>query len=87
MNENVEMALMEYDENLNKHYNRLIDEYMMIRVGRANPKLIENIKVDFDVQIKNLYQDNLLIKKTLYYSSYYVHIIKFHHFQKVVYLK
>ena len=47
MNENVEMALMEYDENLNKHYNRLIDEYMMIRVGRANPKLIENIKVDY----------------------------------------
>ncbi len=47
MSENVEIALMEYDDNLNKQYNRLIDEYMMIRVGRANPKLIENIKVDY----------------------------------------
>ena len=42
MNENVEMALMEFEENLNKHYDRLLDEFTMIRVGRANPKLIEN---------------------------------------------
>lgn len=47
MNENVEMAKMEFEDNLNKQFNRLIDEYMMIRVGRANPKLIENIKVDY----------------------------------------
>ena len=47
MNEEVEMNLMEYEDNLNKHYNRLLDEFMMIRVGRANPKLIENIKVDY----------------------------------------
>ena len=46
MNEMVDLTLMEYEENLNKHYNRLIDEFMMIRVGRANPKLIENIKVE-----------------------------------------
>ena len=46
MNENVEMALMEFEENLNKHYDRLLDEFTMIRVGRANPKLIENIKVE-----------------------------------------
>ena len=47
MNEMVEMALMEFEDNLNKHYNRLLDEFMMIRVGRANPRLIENIKVDY----------------------------------------
>ena len=46
MNEMVDLTLMEYEENLNKHFNRLIDELMMIRVGRANPKLIENIKVE-----------------------------------------
>lgn len=47
MNEMVEMTMMEYEENLNKHYNRLLDEFMLIRVGRANPRLIENIKVDY----------------------------------------
>lgn len=47
LNENTEMAMMEYEENLEKHYNRLLDEFMMIRVGRANPKLIENIKVEY----------------------------------------
>lgn len=47
MNEMVDMALMEYEENLNKHFNRLLDEFMLIRVGRANPRLIENIKVDY----------------------------------------
>ena len=47
MNELVEMTMMEYEENLTKQYNHLIDELMLIRVGRANPKLIENIKVDY----------------------------------------
>lgn len=47
MNENIEMALLEYEENLDKHYNRMLDAFLMIRVGRANPKLIENIKVDY----------------------------------------
>ena len=47
MNEIVEMTMMEYEDNLAKHYNRLIDELMLIRVGRANPRLIENIKVDY----------------------------------------
>ncbi len=47
MNEKVEMALMEFEESLDKHFNRLIDELMLIRVGRANPKMIENIKVDY----------------------------------------
>ena len=47
MSEMVDITLMEYEENLNKQYNRLLDELMRIRVGRANPKLIENIKVDY----------------------------------------
>ncbi len=47
MNENIEMAFMEYEDNLDKHYNRLLDNLMTIRVGRANPRLIENIKVDY----------------------------------------
>ena len=47
MNEMVEMTLMEFEENLEKQYNHLLDEFMMIRVGRANPRLIENIKVDY----------------------------------------
>jgi len=47
MSEMVDMQLMEYEESLNKHYNRLIDEFMLIRVGRANPRIIENIKVDY----------------------------------------
>lgn len=47
MNEMVEMALMEYEDELNKQYNRFLDNLMTIRVGRANPRLIENIKVDY----------------------------------------
>lgn len=47
MTELVDITLMEYEENLTKQFNRLIDEFMRIRVGRANPKLIENIKVDY----------------------------------------
>ena len=42
MDEMTEMTLMEYEENLDKIYNRYLDNLLMIRVGRANPKLIEN---------------------------------------------
>ncbi len=41
------MTLMEYEEKLETQFNHYIDELMLIRVGRANPKLIENIKVDY----------------------------------------
>lgn len=47
MNEEVEMTMMDYEEKLEKQFNHLIDELMLIRVGRANPKLIEGIKVDY----------------------------------------
>ncbi len=43
----VEEYFLEYEDKLSKCFNRLIDELMLIRVGRANPKLIENIKVDY----------------------------------------
>ena len=56
MNEMVEMALLEYEENLNKQFDRLIDELMRIRVGRANPKLIENIRVDYYGTLTPIYQ-------------------------------
>ena len=47
MNEDVEMTMMDYEEKLDKQFNHFIDELMLIRVGRANPKLIEGIKVDY----------------------------------------
>ncbi len=56
MEEMVEMTLMEFEENLNKQYDRMLDQFMMIRVGRANPKLIENIKVDYYGSKTPIYQ-------------------------------
>ena len=47
MNEATEMTFMEFEENLDKQYNRFLDNLLTIRVGRANPRLIENIKVDY----------------------------------------
>ncbi len=47
MNENCEMEMMEYDDKLKKAFDHLVDEYMLIRVGRANPKMLENIMVDY----------------------------------------
>lgn len=56
MNEQLEMTLMEFEDNLNKQYDRLLDNFMMIRVGRANPKLIENIRVDYYGTMTPIYQ-------------------------------
>jgi len=47
MNEMVDLTLTEFEEDLNKSFNHLIDELMLIRVGRANPKIVENVKVDY----------------------------------------
>lgn len=47
MSEMTELTFMEYEESLDKIYNRFLDNLMTIRVGRANPRLIENIKVDY----------------------------------------
>ena len=47
LDENTDLELLEYEENLDKQFNHLLDELVRIRVGRANPKLIENIRVDY----------------------------------------
>ena len=41
------MYLDEYKENMEKVVNHLQDELLQIRAGRANPKLIERIMVDY----------------------------------------
>ena len=45
--EEIEMYLEEYKENMAKVVNHLQDELLQIRAGRANPKLIERIMVDY----------------------------------------
>lgn len=45
--EEVELFLEDYKENLNKAATHLQNEYVKIRAGRANPKIIENVKVDY----------------------------------------
>lgn len=46
-NEEVEMYLEEYKENLTKIIDHYKNELLQIRAGRANPKLIEKIMVDY----------------------------------------
>ncbi len=46
-NEEIEMYLEEYKENLNKIVNHYKEELLQIRACRANPKLIEKIMVDY----------------------------------------
>lgn len=79
MNETTEMALMEYEEDLQKHYNRLLDEFMMIRVGRANPKVIEQIKVDYyGTKAPIIQTSNILVQdaRMLVVSPYDVSTLK-----------
>ena len=45
--EEIEMYLDEFKENMSKVVNHLQDELLQIRAGRANPKLIERIMVDY----------------------------------------
>lgn len=47
LDENTDLELMQYEDNLDKQFNHLLDELVRIRVGRANPKLVENIRVDY----------------------------------------
>ena len=46
-NEEIEMYLEEYKENLSKVVEHYKDELLQIRAGRANPKIIEKIMVDY----------------------------------------
>ena len=35
-----------YEEKMNKSYDALLNEYTSIRAGRANPHVLDKIKVD-----------------------------------------
>ena len=47
MNEMVNEYMESYKQDLNKIYDKLQDEFAMIRVGRANPKIVEKIMVEY----------------------------------------
>ena len=47
MNEMVNEYMESYKQDLNKILDKLQDEFSMIRVGRANPKLVEKIMVEY----------------------------------------
>lgn len=46
-NEEVEMIFMEMDERMDKTENVLLSEFANIRTGRANPKILDKIEVDY----------------------------------------
>ena len=47
MNEMVNEYMDSYKQDLNKILDKLEDEFSMIRVGRANPKIVEKIMVEY----------------------------------------
>lgn len=47
INEDVDLYLADFDESLSKTVNYYGDELLQFRAGRANPKLIERITVDY----------------------------------------
>jgi len=47
MNEMVNEYMDSYKQDLNKILDKLQDEFSMIRVGRANPKIVEKIMVEY----------------------------------------
>lgn len=47
MNEMVNEYMESYKQDLNKIFDKLQDEFAMIRVGRANPKIVEKIMVEY----------------------------------------
>ncbi|MFQ6724589.1 MAG: ribosome recycling factor, partial [Clostridia bacterium] len=47
MNEMVAEYMDSYKQDLNKIFDKLEDEFSMIRVGRANPKIVEKIMVEY----------------------------------------
>ena len=36
-----------YDEKMQKSYNNLLEEYGSIRAGRANPHVLDQIRIDY----------------------------------------
>lgn len=47
MNEMVNEYMDSYKQDLNKVLNRLDEEFSMIRVGRANPKIVEKVMIEY----------------------------------------
>ena len=45
--EEIDMCLLNFDEQLDKNLAHLKDELLQIRAGRANPKIIERVVVDY----------------------------------------
>lgn len=45
--EQVEELQLEYSEQLDKAFNHLLDEYQVIRAGRANPHILDKIMVEY----------------------------------------
>ena len=54
--EKVEMILMESEEKMEKTLSVLKSEYLMIRVGRANPHVLDKVMVDFYGQMTPINQ-------------------------------
>ena len=45
--ENVELVLMEFGDAIDKSVDHLSQELLQIRAGRANPKIVERVTVDY----------------------------------------
>ena len=54
--EQVEELQMEYTEELEKAYNHLLDEYQVIRAGRANPHILDRVMVEYYGQMTPINQ-------------------------------
>ena len=54
--EQIEMLQLEYSEQLEKAYNHLLDEYQIIRAGRANPHILDRVMVDYYGQMTPINQ-------------------------------
>ncbi|MBE7074461.1 MAG: ribosome recycling factor [Clostridiales bacterium] len=45
--EQIEELQLDYSEQLEKAYNHLLDEYQIIRAGRANPHILDRVMVEY----------------------------------------
>lgn len=45
--EQIEELQLEFSDDLEKAYNHLLDEYQVIRAGRANPHILDRVMVDY----------------------------------------
>ena len=54
--EKIEMTMLESDERMDKTVSVLKSEYLMIRVGRANPHVLDRVMVDFYGQMTPINQ-------------------------------